>query len=528
MSKCTRCSGKRQDGVSDQHTDESLRKRIREVGPDKFGLLVVDTGKKHYAVRLTNFFEDTLWEPDPVSNNRIALEKMMDEVENTMQENGLTELMVGIERTGRLHEPAKQVLEKKWPVRMIHPFTTKQLRQPASAGIKTDPVDLTAQQRAMICGYGTEEAQLPEQWLELRYLSRERRNLVSKRSTLKTQAVVQMESLFPGYSELFHNFWRNPAAAALIEAYPCAESILAADNEQIVHTLSESGTRCLRSTVERVRSWANQASPPDRGKEINHRILCDYLALIRELTTRIDHCEKALLQRLVQTPAVLLLSITGVNVPSASNYAGEMGPHEHYIGPEKVTGRAGIFPSHYQSDETNRPNGPVVGGRNSRLRDAILDVSRNLITRNPYFHAWRNLPDHKNWTYQHAEAAVGNHFARISFAMLRQNNVFDHPIAGRQDSVLCKLLAFGREKKVPTDQLYEFASCALQHLPQDALPLEQEALFGGGWDAPRKAPRPQVKPRGKQRKTPEYVNKIIADIQERITRNKGETVTQSV
>jgi len=436
--------------------------------------------------------------------------------------------MVGIERTGRWHEPAKHLLEKRWPVRMIHPFTTKQLRQPASPGIKTDPVDLTAMQRAMICGYGTEEAQLPEQWLELRLLSRERSKLVSKRSALKTQAMVQMESLFPGYSELFHNFWRNPAAAALIEAYPTAESILAADNDQIVRTLSESGTRCLASTVERVRNWANQASPPDRGKEVNHRILCDYLALIRQLSARIDRCEKDLLQCLVQTPAVLLLSITGLNVPSTSNYGGEMGPHEHYIGPEKVTGRAGLFPSHYQSDETNRPNGPLVGGRNSRLRDAIVEVSRNLITRNPYFHAWRNLPDHKSWSQDHAEAAVGNHFARISFAMLRQNNVFDHPIAGRQDSVLCKLLAFGREKKVPSDQLYDLAVCALRQLPQDALPREREALLCGGWDGPRKAPRPQANSRGKQRKPPEYVNRIIADIRERITQKKGETVTQSI
>ena len=66
----------------------------------------------------------------------------MAEVEKQMATHGLTGLVVGIERTGRWHQPIKQMVEKKWPVKMIHPFTTKQLRQPASSGIKTDPIDL--------------------------------------------------------------------------------------------------------------------------------------------------------------------------------------------------------------------------------------------------------------------------------------------------------------------------------------------------------------------------------------------------
>jgi len=58
--------------------------------------------------------------------------------------------------------------------------------------------------------------------------------------------------------------------------------------------------------------------------------------------------------------AVLLLSFPGVNVVSAADYAGEMGPINNYGNPRAITGRSGLFPSRYQSDRVDRANGPLV------------------------------------------------------------------------------------------------------------------------------------------------------------------------
>jgi len=527
MSKGTRRSCRRKGTVSIQNTDDSLQKRIREVGPEHVGLLLVDSGKRHFAVRLTNFYGDDLWEPEPVRSHRVALEEMMAEVENQMQVHGLAELVVGIERTGRWHHPIKQLVEKKWPVKMIHPFTTKQLRQPASSGTKTDPVDLIAMQRAMICGYGTEEQQLPEPWLSLRQLSRARADLVGKRASLKTQCGGRMEALIPGYTELFEDLWKTPTAAALIEAYGSAGKLVRAGADRVMTKLAKKGIRCQRSTVERVRSWAAQAAPADPAATVNHHILCDYLALIRQLTVLIERYEADLLEHLVQTPAVLLLSITGINVVSASDYGSEMGPDEHYIGPKNVTGRAGLFPSRFQSDETDCPNGPVVAGRNARLRQAIVDIAHNLLSHNPYFRAWKQLPDHKDMVNKEARVAVGSRFVRISFAMLRHKTVFNHPVAGRQDSVLCKLLAFGREKHIQADRLCELSTQTLRQLPDDCLGFEYRALLCDGWKGSEHSPRPSDRPLRRSTKKPEYVVKLIAEIEQRMLANQGDTLAPS-
>lgn len=528
MSKGSGRSRKRKGTVSPQGTDGSLRKRIREVGPEHFGLLLVDSGKRHYAVRLTNFFGDDLWEPEPVRSHRIALEAMMAEVERQMAKHGLTDLVVGIERTGRWHQPVKQMVEKKWPVKMIHPFTTKQLRQPASSGIKTDPIDLTAMLRAMICGYGTEDLELPEPWLEFRLVSRARADLVGKRACLKTQCAGRMEALLPGYTDLFGDLWKTPAAAALIAAYPSARKLLRADAERIMERLSRMGVKCQRSTVDRVRAWAAQAAPADAGAAVHQRILRDHLAVIRHLTVLIDRYEADLLGLLVQTPVVLLLSITGLNVVSASDYGSEMGPDEHYIGAKNVTGRAGLFPARYQSDGTDHADGPVVAGRNARLRQTIIDIAHNLLSRNPYFQAWRRLPDHKDLENKEARVAVGNRYVRISFHMLRHRTVFNHPLAGRQDSVLCKLLAFGRDRRVPADRLYGLCAQALRQLPDDCLEFERRALLGGGWNGSTNSPRPSSAAPRRTVRTPDYVAKLVADVDQRLPAGKGGEPATSV
>ena len=42
-------------------TDDSLRKRVREIGGDKFGVLVVDSSKRNAEVWMTDFYGEPLW-----------------------------------------------------------------------------------------------------------------------------------------------------------------------------------------------------------------------------------------------------------------------------------------------------------------------------------------------------------------------------------------------------------------------------------------------------------------------------------
>ena len=73
-------------------------------------------------------------------------------------------------------------------------------------------------------------------------------------------------------------------------------------------------------------------------------------------TQEIQALERDIAGRLVQTPYVLLLSFPGINVLSAADFAGEMGPVAHYLNAKSISGRAGLRPSRYQSDAVDKAN----------------------------------------------------------------------------------------------------------------------------------------------------------------------------
>ena len=79
--------------------------------------------------------------------------------------------------------------------------------------------------------------------------------------------------------------------------------------------------------------------------------------------------ERDIAGRLVQTPYVLLLSFPGINVVSAADFAGEMGPIEHYANAKSITGRAGLrprLPGHAAGPASSRGRTRTPWRRNAR------------------------------------------------------------------------------------------------------------------------------------------------------------------
>ena len=114
-------------------------------------------------------------------------------------------------------------------------------------------------------------------------------------------------------------------------------------------------------------------------------------------TQEIQALERAIAGRLVQTPYLLLLSFPGINVVSAADFAGEMGPIEHYAHAKAITGRAGLRPSRYQSDRVDKANEPRTPSdpKGRTLRKAW----RSLGSPTPDTAPWGHSPDIPVWRY---------------------------------------------------------------------------------------------------------------------------------
>jgi transposase len=481
---------------------------VRKVGAHRFGILAVDSSKRRFAVMLTDFLGNLLWGVHKVEKTGPALAAFVERLKQEVRSRKLKGLVVGLERTGRYHVPMLEVLKPHWPVEMVDPFATKQLRQPAHPNHKTDETDLVAIVGAIRMGFGTREAELAPAWLDWRLESRSREDYVRMRALARQHIQEKLEALLPGFAGLFADLWQAPTALRLAEHYGSAAALLAEGADAARAWLRGQGHQARRQTLERILAWARTAASPDPGAAVRHALLRRDLEHERFLGRVILASECTLAGYLVDTPFVLLLSVPGIHVVSSASYAAELGPIEQYINPEKISGRAGLYPSRYQSDEVDYADGPLVGHRNARLRDAIHEVAYCLATCNPYFKAWAEVRRTRGWPDKKIHIALAKTFIRISYRMLAGRQVFDHPCAGARSAILRKLYEFAASHDLTPELTRDLLVRAAAQIPRHVLPEEARELEA---KLPRR--RRRHRPTG-----PEHISTILPHVLRHLAR----------
>jgi transposase len=463
-----------------QKPSGTFHPRVQKVGPEHFGIVAVDCAKARFKWMLTDFYGNVLVPPTTTQHERADLDQAIALVRRAAHDHDLKDLLVAIERTGRYHHtPRRAFGDAGFETRIVHPFATSRLRQPADPGNKTDDTDLAAIQRAAVNGFALVEQTLDEQWTTFRLLIRHRRDLVEKAAALHAQIREHLDAALPGFAACFANLWDSDCALHLARHFTTPAAILSAGRDGLRHSLDAARVRFQSPTLDTVLAWAAQAAPPDLGAAAHHRFALtlddDRLQKRREIQT----LERDSAAYLCRTPYVLLLSFPGINVVSAADFAAEMGPIEHYANSRNITGRAGLRPSRYQSDEVDRANGPLVRCCNHKLRAAIMRVADNLILCNHHFnvlgHTWKT----QGKDPRHTRVKVGMRFCRIAYQIVAGQQVFRHPCLQARHYVLDKLMAFHRDHDTGAAEQLLDLQAALAQVPQrehqaEAVPLHEE------------------------------------------------------
>ena len=172
-----------------------------------------------------------------------------------------------------------------------------------------------------------------------------------------------------------------------------------------------------------------------------------------------------------------------------------MGPIEHYANARCITGRAGLFPSRYQSDQVDHANGQLARRANRRLRAVLLGIADTLIGCNQHFNVlatrWQAL--RKDPRHSHVKIAL--RFARIAFSMVAGRQVFRHPCLRERHTILDKLLAFHREHDTPWDQTLADLNRTIGQIPAKEQAAEAKPLTErlANFNRPHPGPKgPQV------------------------------------
>jgi transposase len=456
-----------------------IHPRVQKVGPEHFGIVAVDPAKARSKWMLADFYGNVLAPPAWVEHNRSGFEAAVAALKAAVAEHDIRDLLVAVERTGRYHHPPQRAFAAGgFEVRTVHPLMTKHFRQLTDPGTKTDDKDLGGICLAAVNGFALSEPALDSFWCQLRLLTRHRRDLVRKASILCCQIKEQLESALPGYAACFPTLWEHPAALTLALQVGGLDELRQAGRGRLRSILDHARVGYQDRTVDRVMEWAKNAGAADVAASHHRRIAADLEADRQRKELEIQGLEREIAALLATTPYVLLMSIPGVNVVSAAEYAAEMGPICNYANSCCITGRAGLYPTRYQSDQVDH-SGKLVKCANRKLRFALLQIADNLISCNHYFARLA-----ASWRQRQADprlirVRVAQRFARISFQMVAGAKVFDHPAARQRDYVLQKLIGFHHRHQTAALQVQHDLQQASMQLPPgehaaEARPLQEE------------------------------------------------------
>jgi transposase len=446
-----------------------IHPRVQQVGPEHFGIVSVDGAKARFKWMLCDFYGNVLVPPTEVAHNRVELDAVLAQLQEARARHDLRDLLVAVERTGRYHHVPRNTFARACAdVRTVHPYTTKQFRQPSDPDVKTDDTDLAAIHRAAVNGFALVEARTDPQYRELQLSIRQRRDLVHKTSALCCQIREHFDAAFPGYAAGFANFWESECALLFVRHFPSAEALCQAGDNGLGDFLRQRRVRFQQRTIDTVLAWAQRAAPSDTAAERHRRIALALDDDRAQKTQEIQALERDIAAQLVRTPYILLLSFPGINVVSAADFAGEAGPIAHYANAKAITGRAGLYPSRYQSDKVDKADGPLAHRANRALRAAILGIADNLMVCNRHFGQLA-----KTWQLQGKDPRLSHvklacRFCRIAFQMVAGRQVCHHPSIQQRHYIVDKLNAFHRDHQTSMEQTMGDVFAAIEQIPRSA------------------------------------------------------------
>ena len=461
-----------------QKPNGSLARRVQDVGPQHFAIVCVDPAKLRSEWMMADFLGNMIIPPTTLEHQLAGYQAAMLRLRNAIRENGIKDVVVVLERTGRFHHaPRAAFRQAGFETRIIHPFATKQFRLPDNPGVKTDPNDLCGMHRASVAGFGLIEPEPDPTHRRLQMLARHRRDLVQKASRLCCQIRDHLHVALPGYAGLFQDLWTHQSALVIPRIAATPQAVLELGADRLRERLQADKLRPQTATIAKVMAWAAETVrlEPDPDTEFHNRVwidLDDHRQMLRQCVFSL---ERDIASTLAGTPYVRLLCIPGINVVSAGELGGELGLIRNYAGPNSLTGRCGLYPGRYQSDGTDRTGG-IIRSRNRPLRAALMRIADNLANHNRFFRGQAELARSRGEDERKLRIPIAKRFTRLAFALVAGDEPLRHPCCQSPDAVLEKLREFQRQHQTSPEQVLLDLQTAIDQLTPGSHPHEATVL----------------------------------------------------
>lgn len=226
---------------------------------------------------------------------------------------------------------------------------------------------------------------------------------------------------------LFSSFWEHKAPPVVLQLAHSPQQLLDLNRRTLLQKLSPSKVQKPGDVTDKLLIWAKSSiGTSDDFPAKVYQLKVEWQRLLNSKET-IRTYNVQIAQYLAQNPALLFLSVPWINVPSASEYASELGPFDNFTSPKQIIAYLGLAPKKFQTGKVSFENGHITRKGKSHGRASVMNISNNLVQGNDYY-----TPNYLNLlsrgkAKQHAKVAIANKFVRNSFRMIENGQVFSPP-----------------------------------------------------------------------------------------------------
>lgn len=406
-------------------------------------ILAIDSARDFPKALICDYFGKVLEKPFFFAVNSEGIFTLHKKTQHWVSCVKALRVFVGIEVAGSYHDAIGKALEKHgYEVSMVNSFTTASGRKMMLDFSKTDDKDLLAIAQAIIANNGVSPKRVTGFYEQMQAVCRARRQHVAEASALKTQIRELMSMVFREYQGLvdpdgltrqkvFGSFW-SPKSRLIMRCFPLPSEILSLEETGLNQLaapesvrLTEREIKLLLQAAKRDLMSSSAELAQFKSEQVKFR-----LEQLETLEKQIAALEFEMEKLLVKTPALLLLSIKGINIITAAEFIAEVGSIFNYTYNRQLVKLAGINPVLSQSGGKKAKAFKISRQGNPALRYIVTLIGKNLCSkacRNSYFIDYYERLFKRGKTPCQIYAAAGNKFLRIAFAMLKNQTLFFIP-----------------------------------------------------------------------------------------------------
>ncbi len=406
-------------------------------------ILAIDTARDLPKALICDYFGRVLEKPFFFAVNSDGIFTLHKKIQHWVSCVKALRVFVGIEVAGCYHDAIGETLNKLgYDVNLVNSFTTASERKKMLDFSKTDDKDLLAIAQAIIANNGLSPKRVTGFYEQMQAICRTRRQLVTEASALKAQVRQLMSMVFREFQgmidlgtltkqKVFASFW-SPKSRLIMRHCPSPHQILSLGETGLKKLAISQNIKLTEHEIETLLQAAQRdllTSPADlaqfKSEQVKFR-----LEQLETLEKQIIALEFKMEQLLVESPALLLLSIKGINVITATEFIAEIGSIFNYTCNRQLVKLSGINPVLSQSGGKKARAFQISRQGNPALRYVVTLIGKNLCSKkcwNSYFIDYYERLQKRGKSPNQIYVAAGNKFLRIAFAMLRNQTLFHIP-----------------------------------------------------------------------------------------------------